>query len=133
MTSFARPFVCSAPRPAPDYRSRQVALTAAGQALHAKARPMWADAERRFARSIGEDAARELRMTEAGRDDGLRAVNSRHCETIQFSPNELGLSDGIRQRNSAVERLARLTDPIELFEQRATQPVQIEVRIELAP
>jgi DNA-binding MarR family transcriptional regulator len=46
-----------------DRRSRRVALTAAGQALLAKARPMWADAERRFARTMGENAARELRMT----------------------------------------------------------------------
>ena len=46
-----------------DRRSRQVALTTAGQALLAKARPMWADAERRFSRTMGEDAARELRMT----------------------------------------------------------------------
>jgi DNA-binding MarR family transcriptional regulator len=47
---------------AQDRRSRRVALTAAGRALLAKARPMWAEAQRRLARAMGEDAARELRV-----------------------------------------------------------------------
>jgi DNA-binding MarR family transcriptional regulator len=44
-----------------DRRSRRVMLTAAGRSLLAKARPMWAGAQRRFARAMREDAARELR------------------------------------------------------------------------
>ena len=47
---------------AEDRRSRRVALTAAGRALLAKTRPMWIDAQRRFARAVGGDAARELRV-----------------------------------------------------------------------
>lgn len=46
-----------------DRRSRRVTLTAAGRALLAKTRPMWVDAQRRFARAMGEDAARDLRVT----------------------------------------------------------------------
>jgi DNA-binding MarR family transcriptional regulator len=46
-----------------DRRSRHVVLTATGRALLAKARPMWVDAQRRFARTMGEEAARELRLT----------------------------------------------------------------------
>lgn len=46
-----------------DRRSRRIALTAVGRALVAKARPMWAEAERRFSRTMGEDGARELRVT----------------------------------------------------------------------
>jgi len=45
-----------------DRRSRRVALTAAGRALLARARPMWVEAQRRFSRTMGEDAARELRV-----------------------------------------------------------------------
>jgi DNA-binding MarR family transcriptional regulator len=45
-----------------DRRSRRVTLTASGRALLAKARPRWADAQRRFSRTMGADAARELRV-----------------------------------------------------------------------
>lgn len=45
-----------------DRRSRRVALTAAGRALLVRARPMWVEAQRRFSRTMGEDAARELRV-----------------------------------------------------------------------
>ena len=45
-----------------DRRSRRVALTAGGRALLVEARPMWVEAQRRFSRTMGEDAARELRV-----------------------------------------------------------------------
>ena len=45
-----------------DRRSRRVELTAAGRALLVEARPMWLEAQRRFSRTMGEDAARELRV-----------------------------------------------------------------------
>ena len=44
-----------------DRRSRMVALTDAGKAVVAKARPRWAAAQRRFERTFGKEAALELR------------------------------------------------------------------------
>ena len=44
-----------------DRRSRIVALTHAGKATVAKARPRWAAAQRRFENAFGKDAAVELR------------------------------------------------------------------------
>jgi DNA-binding MarR family transcriptional regulator len=46
---------------AQDRRSCIVALTAAGKAAVAKARPRWAAAQRRFESAFGKDAAVELR------------------------------------------------------------------------
>src|SRR6202011_4023821 len=46
---------------AQDRRSRIVALTHAGKAAVAKARPRWAAAQRRFESAFGKDAAVELR------------------------------------------------------------------------
>lgn len=48
---------------AQDRRSRIIALTPAGKTLVAKARPLWAAAQRRFERHFGEAAARDLRAT----------------------------------------------------------------------
>ena len=47
--------------PEADRRSRVIALTPAGTALVAKARPLWAKAERRFERVFGAEAALGLR------------------------------------------------------------------------
>ena len=44
-----------------DRRSRAVALTRAGKALVAKARPLWARAQRRFEGKFGKEAAFDLR------------------------------------------------------------------------
>src|SRR5213594_441622 len=44
-----------------DRRSRTVALTRAGKALVAKARSLWAGAQRRFEGTFGKEAALELR------------------------------------------------------------------------
>ena len=44
-----------------DRRSRMVALTDAGKAVVAKARPRWAAAQRRFESTFGKEAALELR------------------------------------------------------------------------
>jgi DNA-binding MarR family transcriptional regulator len=44
-----------------DRRSRTVALTRAGKALVAKARPLWTRAQRRFEGTFGKEAALELR------------------------------------------------------------------------
>ncbi len=44
-----------------DRRSRMVALTQAGKAAAAKARPRWAAAQRLFESTFGEEAALELR------------------------------------------------------------------------
>jgi DNA-binding MarR family transcriptional regulator len=44
-----------------DRRSRIIRLTPAGQALLAKARPLWTRAERRFERRVGAKPARQLR------------------------------------------------------------------------
>src|ERR1700736_4298507 len=44
-----------------DRRSRRIALTRAGKALVAKARPRWAGAQRRFESTFGQEAALELR------------------------------------------------------------------------
>ncbi len=44
-----------------DRRQRVLSLTPAGSTLVAKARPLWAQAERRFERVIGADDARSLR------------------------------------------------------------------------
>jgi DNA-binding MarR family transcriptional regulator len=44
-----------------DRRSRMVALTEAGRAAVAKARPRWAAAQRRFESTFGKEAALELR------------------------------------------------------------------------
>ena len=44
-----------------DRRSRMVALTEAGKAAAAKARPRWAAAQRRFESAFGKEAALELR------------------------------------------------------------------------
>ena len=44
-----------------DRRSRMVALTEAGKAAVAKARPRWAAAQRRFESAFGKEAALELR------------------------------------------------------------------------
>jgi DNA-binding MarR family transcriptional regulator len=49
-----------------DRRSRMVALTEAGKAAVAKARPRWAAAQRRFERTFGQDAALELRTVLKG-------------------------------------------------------------------
>jgi DNA-binding MarR family transcriptional regulator len=47
-----------------DRRSRTLALSAAGRAVLAKARPLWAAAERQFAGAVGGgDVARDLRRT----------------------------------------------------------------------
>lgn len=45
-----------------DRRSRMVALTDAGKAVVAKARPRWAAAQRRFESTFGKEAALELRV-----------------------------------------------------------------------
>jgi DNA-binding MarR family transcriptional regulator len=47
--------------PEQDRRSRMVALTEAGKASVAKARPRWAAAQRRFESTFGKEAAFELR------------------------------------------------------------------------
>jgi DNA-binding MarR family transcriptional regulator len=44
-----------------DGRSRAIRLTPAGKSLLAKARPLWAKAERRFESKIGAKPARDLR------------------------------------------------------------------------
>ena len=44
-----------------DGRSRAIRLTSAGKSLLAKARPLWAKAERRFESRIGAKPARDLR------------------------------------------------------------------------
>ena len=44
-----------------DRRSRRVTLTEAGKAAVANARPRWAAAQRRFERTLGKEAALELR------------------------------------------------------------------------
>jgi DNA-binding MarR family transcriptional regulator len=44
-----------------DRRSRTIALTQAGKAAAAKARPRWAAAQRRFESTFGREAALELR------------------------------------------------------------------------
>ena len=44
-----------------DRRSRSLALTQAGKAVVAEARPRWARAQRRFEGAFGKEAARELR------------------------------------------------------------------------
>jgi DNA-binding MarR family transcriptional regulator len=44
-----------------DGRRRAIRLTPAGKSLLAKARPLWAKAERRFERKIGAKHARDLR------------------------------------------------------------------------
>ena len=44
-----------------DRRSRTIALTEAGKAAVAKARPRWATAQRRFEGKFGKEAALELR------------------------------------------------------------------------
>ena len=44
-----------------DRRSRMIALTEAGKAAVAKARPRWAAAQRRFEGKFGKEAALELR------------------------------------------------------------------------
>ena len=44
-----------------DRRSRVIALTPVGSALMAKARPLWAKAERRFREVFGTEAALSLR------------------------------------------------------------------------
>ena len=44
-----------------DRRSRVVALTPAGKAVVAKARPRWAVAQRRFESTFGKEAALDLR------------------------------------------------------------------------
>jgi DNA-binding MarR family transcriptional regulator len=44
-----------------DRRSRVIALTQAGKATVAKARPRWAAAQRRFESTFGKEAALELR------------------------------------------------------------------------
>jgi DNA-binding MarR family transcriptional regulator len=44
-----------------DRRSRRVALTPAGNAAAAQARPLWAAAQRRFESAFGETASLELR------------------------------------------------------------------------
>lgn len=47
----------------PDRRQRLIALTAAGRAMNALARPLWAAVEQRFARSFGAEEALALRQT----------------------------------------------------------------------
>jgi DNA-binding MarR family transcriptional regulator len=44
-----------------DRRSRMVALTQAGNAAVAKARPRWSAAQRQFESTFGREAALELR------------------------------------------------------------------------
>lgn len=44
-----------------DRRSRTIALTPAGKAIIARARPRWNAAQRRFESAFGEEAALELR------------------------------------------------------------------------
>ena len=46
---------------ADDRRARKLSLTRAGRALLAKARPLWAQAQRRFERAFGAGASAELR------------------------------------------------------------------------
>ena len=45
-----------------DGRSRVASLTPAGQAAVAKGRPLWAQAQRRFARAFGAESAVDLRL-----------------------------------------------------------------------
>ena len=44
-----------------DRRSRKVALTPAGKAAAAQARPLWAEAQRSFENTFGNEAALEIR------------------------------------------------------------------------
>jgi len=46
-----------------DRRGRELVLTPAGDALFLRARPLWRSAQKRFERSFGADAARDLRAT----------------------------------------------------------------------
>lgn len=46
-----------------DRRQRLIALTAAGKAVNALARPLWATVEQRFAQAFGVDEAVALRQT----------------------------------------------------------------------
>jgi DNA-binding MarR family transcriptional regulator len=48
--------------PEQDRRSRAIALTPAGRELVEKARPLWAEAERRFEGAFGREAAHDLRV-----------------------------------------------------------------------
>jgi len=44
-----------------DRRGRKVALTPAGKAVAARARPLWAEAQRSFENTFGNEAALEIR------------------------------------------------------------------------
>lgn len=46
-----------------DRRHRVIALTAEGKAVNARARPLWAGVERRFAQAFGVEEAAALRQT----------------------------------------------------------------------
>jgi DNA-binding MarR family transcriptional regulator len=46
-----------------DRRAKAVALTPAGEALLVKARPLWAEAQRRFERTYGKAASLRLRRS----------------------------------------------------------------------
>jgi DNA-binding MarR family transcriptional regulator len=49
-----------------DGRSRVTALTPAGRALVARGRPLWANAQRRFEKTFGAEAAQNLRTVLKG-------------------------------------------------------------------
>lgn len=46
-----------------DRRHRLIALTSEGKAINARARPLWAEVEQRFARAFGAEEAVALRQT----------------------------------------------------------------------
>ena len=56
----------------------------------------------------------------------------RSLETVQFAPNEIRFRNGIRKSDGAAQRVASFINPVQFFEQRAAQPVQIEVSVQLA-
>lgn len=105
-----------------------LAITAAtdgtGQVLYLAGQ----DAEQAFARHRSTSEAERLEM----RSCSNRKRHSLDRETIELATNEFGFCNGICQGNGAGQRNARFIEPVQIFEQRATQPVQIEVGIQLA-
>ena len=57
---------------------------------------------------------------------------SRDRETIQFASNEFGFRNGFRKGDGTLQCFPCLIRPVQLLEQRAAQPVKIEVSIQLA-
>ena len=85
------------------------------------------------ARSLGR---LKQRLGEAPRTAALREKtgrHSRHRERIELAANQFGFRRGIRKGDGTMQRIAGFIEPIELLKERATQPVQIEIRIQLAP